>query len=329
MFSSRIVRPNRQQGVALILVLMIVALVSVIATEMGSRLQLQVKRAANIKDNNQAYWYAMGAEEFARKSIQELLKLNNGVINLGQPWAQELTYPLNGGGIQAQLVDMQSCFNLNVLGAEKKPGEPDSEELKAFKVLLERSGIEISAFSADTLKDSLADWIDSDSNLRNFGAEDSDYESLVHPYLAANNMLSNKSELRLVNGVEPAWLKDLLPLVCVLPETQLAININTLGEEQVALLSALTELSTQDAASLIKNRGTDGYKKASDFLSQAEFSTASLTDEQKAWFTVTTKYFMLHTKTRYNNATFAMDSVFHITPNNQVTVIRREFGGFL
>ena len=46
---------QQQRGVALIIVLLIVALVSVLATQMGSRLQLQVKRASNIKDNNQAY----------------------------------------------------------------------------------------------------------------------------------------------------------------------------------------------------------------------------------------------------------------------------------
>ena len=50
----RHLRP-KQQGVALIIVLLIVAIVSVLATEMGSRLQLQIKRASNIKENNQAY----------------------------------------------------------------------------------------------------------------------------------------------------------------------------------------------------------------------------------------------------------------------------------
>ena len=65
---------RKQQGVALIIVLLIVAIVSVLATEMGSRLQLQIKRASNIKENNQAYWYAMGAEQYAQKSIKLLME---------------------------------------------------------------------------------------------------------------------------------------------------------------------------------------------------------------------------------------------------------------
>ncbi len=104
---------RQQQGVALIIVLLIVAIVSVLATEMGSRLQLQIKRASNIKENNQAYWYAMGAEQYARKSIKQLMDKDGDVIHLEQPWNQEFVYPIEGGGIQAQLVDMQSCFNLN------------------------------------------------------------------------------------------------------------------------------------------------------------------------------------------------------------------------
>ena len=72
---------SKQKGVALIIVLMIVALVTVLATEMAGRLQLQVKRASNIKDNNQAYWYAMGAEQFARKSIGDLIELDSDIVN--------------------------------------------------------------------------------------------------------------------------------------------------------------------------------------------------------------------------------------------------------
>mgnify|MGYP006264636093 CR=1 FL=1 len=107
--------PAKQQGVALMIVLMIVALVAVLATEMGTRLQLQVQRTMNLKDNNQAYWYAMGAEAFARKSIQSLIEESPNVISIDQPWAQEFSYPLENGGLTANLDDLQACFNLNAI----------------------------------------------------------------------------------------------------------------------------------------------------------------------------------------------------------------------
>jgi general secretion pathway protein K len=58
---------SRQRGIALIIVLMVVAFVAILGTEMGQRLQLQIQRTANIKDSNQAYWYALGAEQYAKK----------------------------------------------------------------------------------------------------------------------------------------------------------------------------------------------------------------------------------------------------------------------
>ena len=66
---SRVIKTKPYQnnrGVALITVLLIVALAAVLATEMTARLQLQMQRTNNITLNQQAYWYAMGAEAFAK-----------------------------------------------------------------------------------------------------------------------------------------------------------------------------------------------------------------------------------------------------------------------
>lgn len=347
---------RQQSGIALIIVLMIVALVSVLATEMGSRLQLQLKRAANIKDSNQAYWYAMGAEQFARQSLEQLLKDNKETIHLNQPWAEEFNFPLEGGGIQAKIEDMQSCFNLNALrdegGATTSPnrtntnksnpgnkninqvrqtttGNPSSFTTKqAFKRLLQNAEFEISSYSADTLADSLQDWLDSDDSMQPFGAEDSEYESYNPPYLTANNLMTNKSELRLVKGVEGEWFGKLLPLVCVLPQSnELKININTLNEQKAAVLAGLTGLSLQDAKSRIAGIPQNGYKKVGDFFAESEIQALNLSNEQKKWFSVRTAHFILYTKTRYNKATFKMASVLKVDDNNRISVVRREFGG--
>ena len=327
---------HKQRGVALIIVLLIVAIVSVLATEMGSRLQLQVKRASNIKDNNQAYWYAMGAEQYARKSVNLLMKEDGANINLGQPWAQEFIYPIEGGGIQAQLFDMQSCFNLNSLrdttNSTATPATPSSATaitpISVFGDLLNKAELEIPPFNLETLRDSLADWLDDDDIIQGLGAEDSDYESLRFPYLAANNFMAHKSELRMVNGVELKWFDKLLPLLCAIPASnELKININTITEENAAVLAAVTGLDITKAKNLITNRPPDGYDKMANFLAEKEFSGLTLTKEQEGWLDITTKHFILHTKTKYNNATFSMVTVFVVDTNNKVTVLRREFGG--
>ena len=331
---------RKQQGVALIIVLLIVAIVSVLATEMGGRLQLQVKRASNIKENNQAYWYAMGAEQYARKSIRKLLDEDGDVIHLQQPWTQEFVYPIQGGGIQAQLVDMQSCFNLNALktsaAATNSAGIPDptpngsgntlSEEAAAFGRLMQHIDADISSFTIDTVRDSLVDWLDEDDSPLLLGAEDSEYESRQFPYIAANNFMLHKSEIRLINGVESNWLAALLKLVCVIPnDNQLFINVNTVSEENAAVIAAALNLPLRDAQSVLANRGNEGYKSKEEFLNTQEIQGLSLNAQQKAWFDVKTSHFILYTKTKYNNASFAMQTVFKVDQDNAVSVVRREF----
>ncbi len=323
--------PGRQQGVALMIVLMIVALVSVLATEMGTRLQLQVQRTMNIADSNQAYWYAMGAEAFAKKSIATLMETTGDKITLNQPWAQEFNYPLDGGGLQARLEDMQSCFNLNAIleGADQNNPQQVTLTMEAFHtMLLAINSDKIDNYTADTVRDSLADWVDDDDRMRPYGAEDSTYEGLAHPYLAANSLLSAQSELRLVNGVSAEWLNDLLPLICVIPGVEtMQINVNTIPPERSALLAGVTGLSRAQADSLISSRPQDGWTDTQAFLSEPAVQALNMPQEKTGWFTVTTKYFILHTKTRYNKANFTMSSVFEVDDNAGVSVLRREFGG--
>lgn len=329
---------HNQQGVALIIVLLIVAIVSVLATEMGGRLQLQIKRASNIKENNQAYWYAMGAEQYARKSIKQLMDEDGEVIHLEQPWNQEFIYPIQGGGIQAQLIDMQSCFNLNALKVTQPsvnnniPNANNSltllEKKTAFERLLRSIEPEISSYNIDIVRDSLVDWLDDDNNPTQLGAEDSEYESRQFPYVAANNFMVHKSELRMVNGVEVPWLRELLTLVCVLPNNNLfKINVNTVSEKNAAVISAATGLDLSGARLVLATRGEEGFQTTQDFLSEPSIQALTLSAEQKTWFDVKTSHFILHTKTKYNNSTFVMQSLFKVDASNNVTVIRREFSG--
>jgi general secretion pathway protein K len=322
---------SSQRGAALIIVLLIFALASVIATQMTGRLQLQVQRASNIKQANQAYWYAMGAEQFARKSITTLFESNEETINLSQDWASEaLNFPLPGGGIEASIVDMQSCFNINALRVEDDDEEEGQALKDAFLRILQNVEVEIPSLNAETLTDSLVDWLDTNSiPSGSFGAEDSEYRSRPQPYLAANSLMAHKSELRLVNGVEPRWLREVLPLFCAIPDNNaMRINVNTLTDDDAVILQALLNLSSlSDAQDRITSRPEGGYEDIADFLQEPEIAALNLSEAQQAWFDVSTNYFLLHTKTHYNDSSFNMTSVLRVDTNNNVTVLRREFGG--
>jgi general secretion pathway protein K len=322
---------QRNKGVALLLVLLIVAFVSIIATQMGSKLQLQASRAINIKDNNQAQWYAMGAEQYALKAIAQLLEEADGVIHLEQPWAEEdIRFPLPGGELQVSLTDLQSCFNVNALQSEEKANGPDPLA-EAFKRLLQADSLEIPSYEADVFSDSLLDWLDTDDRIRPFGAEDSDYEAKLPPYLPANNLMVDVSELRMVHGANREWLTKLLDWVCVLPnDSNFKLNVNTIKPEQAPILHALlgNGISLRDVESIIASRKPDGFEEVADFLALPEITALELSDKQREWFDVSTDYFMLYSKASYNDASFSMKSVLKVNDNNSVAVTYREFGGF-
>jgi general secretion pathway protein K len=352
-YFSKLKPQKKQGGVALLVILLVVAIISILATEMISRLQLNIARTINIKDNNQAYWYAIGAEQFAQKSLGELKTLSGDNINLSQPWAQVFEYPLDSGGIQAELIDLQACFNLNTVGpiveSEEERGDPEPPKplepepnnptaapktpAEAFHNLITISSDSIDSFTADTLRDSLIDWLDADDDVNSYGAEDAEYESLEIPYVAANALMGNKSELRLINGVELRFLRDLLPHVCVIPDVgynTMEVNVNTIIEENAAVLAALLNIDIADAQNIITSRPEDGYSDLNQFFSEPVISNQNLTEEQKAWFKLDTNYFMLRTKTRYNEASFKMTSIFKLDDGSSsrgVSVISREFGG--
>lgn len=319
---------RKQQGVALIVVLLVMALVAITATDMGSRLQYQVKRSISLKDNNQAYWYAIAAEQFAQKTIAQLVLEGNESIHINEPWAQEdIQFPMPGGFIEATLEDLQSCFNLNALRTKNTQGTTTNLTAEAFGRLLRTESLNIPTFNQDTLKDSLVDWVDDDSQLEgNYGAEDSDYESLVNPYLAANSMMASKSELRLVKGVEFPWLLDMMPLVCVVPELpELKVNVNTFTPEKAPVLAAIADIEVSAAENLISGIP---YDTPAEFLATAEMTNSNLPDQEKnSWFATKTQFFILHVTTAYNSGRFKMSSVFKVDGNNNVSVIRREFGG--
>lgn len=318
---------NKQRGVALIVVLLVVALVSISSVDMGARLQYQVKRSISIKDNNQAFWYAMAAEQFARKTITQLVLEKNETIDINQDWAQQnIQFPMPGGSIEASLEDLQSCFNLNALKTKPPAGSNTNEIGDAFYRLLQTETLKIPSLNQEILRDSLIDWIDEDSQLEgNYGAEDSDYESLVNPYLAANSPMASKSELRLVKGVEIPWLLDIMPIICVVPElTEMKVNVNTFTPERAPVLAALTGMQLSDAENVIANIP---YKNPQAFLDQQEVAALNLSDPKKEWFDVSTKHFILHVKTSYNSGIFKMSSVFRVEQDDSVRVIRREFGG--
>ena len=61
---------RRQRGVAMLVVMLILAIMMVVAANISTRFQLQLTRTANLALLEQTKWYAMGSEQLVTKVLQ-------------------------------------------------------------------------------------------------------------------------------------------------------------------------------------------------------------------------------------------------------------------
>ncbi|MGL5728396.1 MAG: type II secretion system minor pseudopilin GspK, partial [Plesiomonas sp.] len=202
-----------------------------------------------------------------------------------------------------ELVDMQSCFNLNAMADLKHQDGSIERPLIAKQFLALLSGITLNdkpfdRYQAEVITDSLWEFVDSNSAVETqYGVEDSHYLGLPVPYLAPNTLLADISELRAVNGVDATTYKAIAPYLCVLPEKKLEVNVNTLTTDKALLLQALFTpyLSLEQAQRVIRDRPRDGWIDVNAFLNAPEI-TGLAQEVKKAvmpMLTVNSHYFLL------------------------------------
>jgi general secretion pathway protein K len=321
-------------GVALITVLLIVALAAVLATQMTARLQLQMQRTNNVTLNQQAYWYAMGAEAFAKRILINVFKDEKDVTHLEQIWAQgETSYPVDFGQITGEIFDMQACFNLNALRPDDKATPTGTQRRPiedAFQKLIMSLNVEgVSQFDAEYMTDALVDWLDQNSAIASAGgAEDNDYSAKEFPYLPANYYLASITELRLIEHFTVPVINKLKEYACVIPNNNLhKMNINTIRSDQPELLEAFLDIPLADAENALASREGAGFKTRAEFFNLPDISKhTKITNDQKEQFDVVSHYFKLKSIASFNDSYFALSTLMKVESNNNISVVSRTIG---
>ena len=246
-----------QRGVAIVMAMSVVALAAIATTAMMTT-QSTWSRESELEVNHaQAQVMLQAGVDWARAVLSDDRRLNN-VDHLKEPWALRLPpMPVDNGELAGYIEDQQGAFNLNNLITGEKVSVV---QLARFRRLLSLLGLPI------TLASSLADWLDADNDPQpNGGAEDEYYLSLQPPYLAANRLMTDVSELALVRGFNDQVRERLNPFVSALPANT-AVNVNTASPE---VLSAVIEGLDLDAArALVAQRERAYFRDSSDFLSR-------------------------------------------------------------
>ena len=327
---------HRVQGVALVMVLIIVALITIISTQLVTERNLQARRTNNILLSDNAWEFAIGAEILAKIVLIKSLK-DKETVNLSQPWATDgIIFPIDGGNISAKITDLRSCFNLNGIlateGSSKSENEDDQNSdqnnkplagEKVFRELLH--SLKLDDINPIALASTLRDWVDKDQQPAGIdGKEDYEYSGYAQPYRTADSLVGARSELVTISGFSTEVLERLLPYVCFIPsDTTLVLNANTIALDQPELLSSFYDnLSIADAKSLLNSRPESGFEEE-DFNTQLP-ADAKL--HKGTFINFSSSYFAVSTEVQLGRARVNLKSLLHYQSDKDDVVVLAHLG---
>jgi general secretion pathway protein K len=283
---------SHQRGVALLLVLIVVATLASLMYPVWQAQKMALVRAQASQAQLQAWAVLISAQDWVKTALTFDAQQSK-TDSLKELWAQPMPpMPFDGGTIGGWLEDAQGRFNINRLA------NPDPVQRQQTIDQLNRLCLAIKVDCP--FWNAVADWIDSDDTPSAGGAETAVYLGMQPARRAANSPIVALEELQAVQGVSAAVLQQLKPYLVALPQDA-PININT---AKMPVLMALAPWMTEDQVKLIlakqQTEPFDSLVQLSQLLRQNSVQDADinlLVNERQ--LSVATRYFMLHTQADY------------------------------
>lgn len=293
-------RRHRQQGVALITAIMVVALATIAATALLAHSHAALRRSSNLFESEAAWWYAEGLESWGR-TILKRDAADSQTDHLGEAWAVGVpALPVDQGLLTGEIIDLHGRFNINHLAIQQR--QPHIEQ---FKRLIDCLGID--PFTGEQLINAIADWVDADDQ-QSFpgGAEELDYLGLESPYRIPNRPVLTVSELAAVRGMTREIYQTLRPHIAALPVDSgpVPINPNT-ATEPVLCSMALGGKPGPGLQPFIADRITNPLPDAQNAVTRNLFGAGF----DPATITVNGEYFLLQAQAFIGTGRVALYSV--------------------
>jgi len=325
---------RRQDGVALIIALILVALAAILATKLTFDGFMERQRTVGVLAGEQAIQFGLGAEALAADILTQ--QSNPNVVTLADAWAQP-TQPLpitpqsdpEGepiGTLQGSLEDMQGRFNLNNLGhfipgTNGVQSTPDPAPLAQFQRLLVAVGLEVKWAQM------AQDWISANNTSSGLQAAtgDSVYTQQTPPYRSGQYPMTSPSELLNLPGFGYERYRKIAPYVTVLPNASTQINICTASAPVLESLADNLNGELGNADALANGRKTGCFPDMTTFGNIVGAKALQALKASNAVGT-TSSYFRLTTHVRLGTSEFTLYSLLWKTGGNKVTPILRSFG---
>lgn len=269
------VGPQRQRGMALVIVLMLFAIITVITMEVLVRQDRFLTRADNLLQWDKRYQYAVAAEVVATQGLNlDLIqdRENNRMVDdcVEEQWAIRLPpTPYEDAVLSASVQDLQGRFNLNWLVTSGGEGFV-RDDLRVEQLTRLLANTLPDPNKASRIANEMTDWIDSNSIVDGLeGAEDADYRFRRVP----NMPVAHETELRAVLSFA---IEDVFPdpliwgLFTALP-LNTRLNVNTAPRLVLdAVVGPFAGNAGVDA--IVALREEQGITDIAALLQQAPFS---------------------------------------------------------
>lgn len=294
---------SNEHGIALVLILWVLALLSVIVGEFCYAMRTEVNITRNFKDQTKAYYIALAGLNLAiRELVKDQFMPRESTPREGQadetptkPEEAELEtkeqqdrvrinmdlppVSFQGGEFQVKIGNESGKININ--GAQER----------LLRMMVEAFDLE--AQQKDIIVDSILDWRDENNLHRLNGAEDDYYNSLPEPYDCKDGYFDTVEELMMVRGItKEIFYQGLKGMVTVYPKRNLKtklvgglfrptpknfdanrVNLNAAPKSVLLALPSMTEVLVQEVIA---------FRKKSDFKSMNEVSDIVGPDVAKA-----------------------------------------------
>ncbi len=210
-----------QDGMALLLVLVVVALLSALLTEFSFSTLVDLRATETFRDRTKAFYLARGGVDAARMILQED---DNDYDHPSEFWAELPSIPVEDGEVSLQIRDLTGRFNLNEI-ADNNGNQLGSYH--AFVALCQEVGIEQGL--AEDLGIYIRNWLNGTRNQPATLDDDNYYAQQQPPYLRGGADLESLADLKLVRGFDRDVREKLLPYIRV--GEKFPINLNTASAE--------------------------------------------------------------------------------------------------
>jgi general secretion pathway protein K len=322
-------RWGNNRGTALVTALLITAVMASVSISLSQSLFFSIERSSQIGYRDTAYWYALGARDFAESVLLRSLPRDGEPMRPRDAWNQGARqFEIDNGALIGEVRDAQNCFNLNSLVQREERGYIQAPEAsERFVALLQ--AMNIPSIDARTISAQATDWIDSDNRPVARGAEDSVYAARPVPHRAANSLFVEREELRALPAVHRGLYASIAPFVCALPDTAAQpLNLNTLRPEQAALLAAELEnrISLSDAALILSRRPTTGYESVAEFWADPLLTELEWPEDERPEFGLTSRFFEIHVDVLQGDNLYRLTETVEIASGRRLVRHGQRFG---